>query len=387
MDKAIYYLSALYIGLIPLEAITVTEGMSYGRPVFYALAVLSALNLRKSYRVHPDMKHIKILFIFILFASFSCLWSINVPRTFNQIAKLIQYMMITLVATNYVNSWKKLRGYMIAYCLGCLYIGYLSLTNYDPTAYLRDDEAGNPNENAFMINYAIIFLLIILNKDSLHKWLKYAIYGTILTYAFFIFILGSRNGFIMLVITLITFLFTSVFRRFNLRNIIFSVCLLLCMAYLFQRLPETLIERFMGISSSIDENDLGGRGFIWDSTLEYLPNAGLRLIGGCGWGTFVQFFGQLTGLYQGGHNFFLTIITTLGLIGLGIVLYYLKTLYGYLKTIVAGYDKSRFFYYLLIIIPIVSMMTTNWEGRKWWFIISVFIYQLFKIDQHENCRS
>lgn len=387
MDKALYYLSALYIGLIPLEAITVTEGMSYGRLVFYAMAALSVLSLKKCYSVKPSMKHIRILFVFIIFATFSCSWSINSDRTLDQIAKLIQYMMITLVATNHVDSWKRLRGYMIAYCIGCTYIGFISLTNYDPTAYMRDMEAGNPNENAFMINYGIVFLLVILNREAQLKFLKLVIYATILMFAFFILILGSRNGFIMLVTSIMTFLFTSVFRRFNIKNVIISICLLFGMVYLFQKLPDTLIERFTGISSSIDENDMGGRGDIWNSTIGYLLGADYKLICGCGWGTFVQFFGQLTGRYQGAHNFFLTVITTLGFVGLGIVLYYLKTLYYYLKSIVSRFDKSRFIYYLLLIIPLISMMTTNWESRKWWFIISVFIYQLYKIDRNGYCRA
>lgn len=377
----LYYLSALYIGLIPLEAITVTEGMSYGRLVFYALAAISLLDLKNSFQVTADMKHIKILFVFMAYAAFTTLWSIDMARTFDQLAKLVQYMMITLVATNHAQNWKRLRGYMLAYCLGCLYIGYLSLTNYDPQAYLRDDEAGNPNENAFMINYAIVFLFIILNKDSMKNWMKCIFYGCIMLFSFFIFILGSRNGFIMLIITFITFLYSSVFRRFNFRNVIISIALIVGLYYMFQTLPETLIDRFLGISNSIDDNDFGGRGDIWDLTLAYLPNAGLKLIFGCGWGTFVQFFGQMTGRYQGAHNFFLTVLTTVGIIGFIIVLYYLKTLYNYLKKMISGKDKSLFIYYLLIILPLVSMMTTNWESRKWWFVISIFIFLLYKNER------
>ena len=39
-------------------------------------------------------------------------------------------------------------------------------------------------------------------------------------------------------------------------------------------------------------------------------------------------------------------------------------------------------YYLLLVIPLIAMITTNWESRKWWFIISVFIYTLYRLNKN-----
>ena len=42
MGKIIYILTILYIGLIPMEAITIAEDISYGRIVFILLFAVAA---------------------------------------------------------------------------------------------------------------------------------------------------------------------------------------------------------------------------------------------------------------------------------------------------------------------------------------------------------
>lgn len=36
--------------------------------------------------------------------------------------------------------------------------------------------------------------------------------------------------------------------------------------------------------------------------------------------------------------------------------------------------------YLLLLLPLISMMTTNWESRRWWFLMGVFIYKLYEFS-------
>ena len=89
-------------------------------------------------------------------------------------------------------------------------------------------------------------------------------------------------------------------------------------------------------------------------------------------------FSQYSGQQIGAHNFYLNLLTTTGLIGLSLVLYYLYRLFLYLKLIRI---KNKSVYYLLLIIPLISMITTNWESRKWWFIMSIFIYTLYRLNK------
>lgn len=377
MDKILFLLSTLYIGLIPLEAVTVVENVSYGRLVFIPLLLFSLFDIHSSYNVR-GMKHISILLIFTFYAFLSTCWSILPSRTLYTVVLLLQYMVITLTAINHANTWYRLRTYMLAFAAGCLYIGIISAINYNPLAYLRGFEAGNPNENAFMINYAIIFLLIIIQKDNLKKIYGIILYVMICAFVFFIFISGSRNGVIMMCITLVTFMITSVFTKLNFWSFVSVAIIAFATYYIFAELPETLIDRYIGIGQSIQDKDMAGRGYIWDVTLNYLENHPLIVIFGTGWGTFVEFYKSQTGTIHGAHNFYLNTITTLGVLGLYLLLRYLYILYEYLKKTKILSGKKNIIIYLLLLLPLVSMMTTNWESRKWWFVISIFIYQLYR---------
>lgn len=376
MDKILFLLSTLYIGLIPLEAVTVVENVSYGRLVFIPLLILSFFDIHRSYSVR-GMKHITILLIFTFYAFLSTSWSILPSRTLYTVVLLLQYMAITLIATNHANTWNRLRTYMLAFAAGCLYIGIISAINYNPLAYLRDFEAGNPNENAFMINYAIVFMLIIIQKDNMRKIYSILLYAVVFAFVFFIFISGSRNGVIMMCITLVTFMITSVFTKLNFWSIATVAIIAYATYYLFAELPEALLDRYMGIGQSIQDKDMAGRGYIWDVTLNYLENHPLTILLGTGWGTFVEFYRTQTGTIHGAHNFYLNTLTTLGILGFYLLLRYLYTLYGYLKRTKILPNKKNIIIFLLLFLPLISMMTTNWEARKWWFVISIFIYQLY----------
>lgn len=378
MDKTLFLLSALYIGLIPLEAITVVENVSYGRLVFIPLFLLSLFDISRSYSI-KGLRHISVLILFTLYALLSSCWSISSERTLYTVVLLFQYMAITLIATNHACTWHRLRIYMFAFALGCLYIGYLSVANYNPLNYFRGEEAGNPNENAFMINYAILFLLIIVQKDVFKKWHSILIYSAICFCIFSIFILGSRNGVIMMCVTIVTFMATTVFTKINFWSISTLIIMIAVVYYIFAELPDVLLDRYLGIGENIQNNDMAGRGYIWDVTLNYLENHPLTIAFGTGWGTFVEFYNGQTGMNRGAHNFYLNTLTTLGVFGLALLIKYLCVLFKYLKQTVVLTGKKNLLIYLLLLLPLISMMTTNWEGRKWWFVISIFIYRLYKL--------
>ena len=132
---------------------------------------------------------------------------------------LIQYIIITVLATNVLCDYKRLKWAMIAFCLGCGYIGIASFGEYQVNSavdmsYRSEFTTGNPNENAFMINYAIIFLLIILKNLSHTKRVFHLLcVAGIVVFSYFILILGSRNGIIMLATTLLFYSIPKIYRK------------------------------------------------------------------------------------------------------------------------------------------------------------------------------
>ena len=386
MGKLIYILTILYIGLIPMEAITIAEDISYGRIVFILLFASSLFDISRCYKIKiTEQPHIVILFSFIFYCFISIIWSYDQDETLHRVQLLIQYIIITVLATNVLCDYKRLKWAMIAFCLGCGYIGIASFGEYQVNSavdmsYRSEFTTGNPNENAFMINYAIIFLLIISNNLLRAKqMLNLLCISGIVIFSYFILILGSRNGVIMLATTLLFYSIPKIYRKSSFKSLLAILILILGTLYLFCALPEVVQERYLGIQDQIAENEMAGRGYIWSKIFDMLSQPDFPIIKGTGWGTFIPVFFQYSGLQIGAHNFYLNLLTTTGLIGLSLVLYYLYRLFLYLKLIRI---KNKSVYYLLLVIPLISMITTNWESRKWWFIISVFIYTLYRLNKN-----
>ncbi len=386
MDKVTYLLTVLYIGLIPLEAITIEEGVSYGRIVFIMMFASSLFNVTRNYRLQLNQRpHLGLLLLFIFYCFISALWSIDVDRTLYVIAKMIQWFIITIVATNTLSTYKRLRMAMFAYCVGCLYIGFEGFALYQIYGELSTtgdmlEDFGNRNENAFMINYGIIFLLIINEYlDNKTKILSYVCYGMLLIFIFFILILGSRNGLIMSIAIGVGLFVVTMQDKSRIWALSVFALIIFGTFLFFNSLPDTIQDRYLGIENDIKAGDMSGRGWIWERTLDYIfGNENHNIILGIGWGTFADFFKRHFGVYIGAHNFYLNVFTTAGVVGFGIIIAYLYRLYTYIKKSIV---KKKIVFYMLLIIPLISMMTTNWEGRKWWFVISVFIYQLYYLSK------
>ncbi len=369
-----------------MEAITIAEDISYGRIVFILLFASSLLDIAHCYKIKTtEQPHIVILFSFIFYCFISIIWSYDQNETLHRVQLLIQYMIITVLATNVLCDYKRLKWAMVAFCLGCGYIGIASFGEYQVNSavdmsYRSEFTTGNPNENAFMINYAIIFLLIISTNLSRTKRMSniLCIIGVVI-FSYFILILGSRNGIIMLATTLLFYSIPKICRKRNFKSVLTILILIFGTLYLFFALPATIQERYLGIQDQIAENEMAGRGYIWGKTFDMLSQPGFPIIQGTGWGTFITVFSQYSGQQIGAHNFYLNLLTTTGLIGLSLVVYYLYRLFLYLKLIKT---KNKSVYYLLLVIPLISMLTTNWESRKWWFIISIFIYTLYRLNKN-----
>lgn len=369
-----------------MEAITIAEDISYGRIVFILLFASSLFDISRCYKIKiTEQPHIVILFSFIFYCFISIIWSYDQDETLHRVQLLLQYIIITVLATNVLCDYKRLKWAMIAFCLGCGYIGITSLGEYQinsaiDMSYRSEFTTGNPNENAFMINYAIIFLLIILKNLSHTKRVFHLLcVAGIVVFSYFILILGSRNGIIMLATTLLFYSIPKICRKRNFKSVLTILILIFGTLYLFFALPKTIQERYLGIQDQIAENEMAGRGYIWGKTFDMLSQPGFPIIQGTGWGTFITVFSQYSGQQIGAHNFYLNLLTTTGLIGLSLVVYYLYRLFLYLKLIKI---KNKSVYYLLLVIPLISMLTTNWESRKWWFIISIFIYTLYRLNKN-----
>ncbi len=373
LKKLTVFLTILVIAFTPLDAIEISEGSNttLGRYFFIAMFVSALLSGDIGLNKQPSV--FKILTAFIVWAFATTTWSVAPEVTFGRILLLIQYVIIFVVMVNVLNTQKNLKRAMIGWIIGSAYIAYKTATDFSQFAYSGDslyrvETFGNPNENSFMLCYALLFCYLI-DKTKLRipsiVFTAYSVYAIVAN--------GSRMGIILFVIAV--YAFCVQLWQAKKRWYVFAIvpCIIIGGIYVLNHIPTATLMRIMGIVKNIEDGDLSHREDIWGTTFDMLNNNQLWYIVGCGWGAFTIAIKASYGYNIGAHNFYLDLIATTGIVGFSFVMYYLHRLYIIIKRTC----KVTIMNYLMLGLPMISMMSTNWQSRRWWFLMGAFIYLIY----------
>lgn len=373
LTKLTYFFCVLVVAFTPLDALEITQGsnVTLGR-YFFILMAASAL-FSGSLRLKRTIPIFNILVCFIVWAFFTSLWSVDIEVTLGRIAYLLQYAIIFVVMVNVLNSPRRLSVAMIGWILGTSYIAYMSAMDFSANADMTDglyrvSEFGNPNENSFMLCYALVFCFLIDKTKMRLLSILFAAFA-----AFTIIANGSRMGVIMFVASMLAFcveLWQAKKRWYVLALI---PAFIFMGAYEFNHIPTATLMRILGITSDIEEGNTAHRNEIWRAALVMIQYNPLYALIGCGWGAFQIAIKHYYGVAIGAHNFYLDLLTTTGVVGLSIVLRYLWKLFLLIKKTF----KSNVMNYMMLLLPMISMMSTNWQSRRWWFMMGAFIYLIY----------
>lgn len=379
-DKLTYYFCVLVIGFTPLDALTISDNLTLGYVFFLLMTICAVLsgNLMLP-KIMP--KYVKTLIAFVVWAALTSIWSYNMETTLYRVLYLIQYFMIVLVMLNVISTPKRLKVVLGAWVLGALYVAIKTASNFSTFAVNTDDlyrvgEFGNPNENSFMLVWALIFVYLI---DNTKKKIPSLFFTLVSVYA--IVANGSRMGFILFVVTLMGFVLSFFKRKMN---PLYVVAILIALyaggGFLMQYIPDASLSRFMMIGTNIETHELSNRDIIWAAAFKALYTNPQYLLVGSGWGTFNEAIRIYTGYAIGSHNFYINVLMTTGIVGMSIIVRYLYVLYKYISKTV----NHTIITYLILVIPLISMCSTNWDSRRWWFLMGTFIYLIFKTDNLGN---
>lgn len=382
--KLTFFFCVLVIGFTPLDALTISDNLTLGYVFFILMTVCAVLS--RSLTLPKNMPQFtKLLIGFIIWAALTSIWSYNIETTLYRVMYLIQYFIIVLVMLNVINTSKRLKIVLGAWALGALYIAIKTATDFSTFAtnssdLYRVEDFGNPNENSFMLVWALIFVYLI---DDTKRKIPSLSFTLVSAYA--IVANGSRMGFILFVVTLFGFIFSLLNKKTNPLHIV-ALLLLLYIGgcFLMQYIPESSLSRFMAIGSNIENHELAHRDIIWLAAYNALSTNPQYLLLGSGWGTFNEAIQLYAGYAIGAHNFYINILMTTGLVGMSIVLRYLYVLYKYINKTV----NHTVITYLVLVVPLISMSSTNWDSRRWWFLMGTFIYLILKTNNigNENAR-
>lgn len=380
LNKLTYFFCVLVVAFTPLDALEITQGsnVTIGR-YFFILMAASAL-FSGSLRLKRTILIFKVLVCFIVWAFFTSLWSVDIAITLERIAYLLQYAIIFVVMVNVLNTPRRLSVAMIGWILGTSYIAYLSAMDFSANAAMSDglyrvSEFGNPNENSFMLCYALVFCFLI---DKTKMRLFSILFAAFAASA--IIANGSRMGIIMFVVSMFAFgveLWQAKKRWYVLALI---PAFIFMGAYELNHIPTATLMRILGVTSDIEDGNMAHRNEIWQSALVLIQNNPLYAFIGCGWGTFAVAIKRYQGIAIGAHNFYIDLLTTTGAVGLSIILYYLWKLFLLIKNTF----RANIMNYMMLLLPIISMMSTNWQSRRWWFMMGAFIYLIYKTDNFNN---
>ncbi|MCM1033606.1 MAG: O-antigen ligase family protein [Odoribacter sp.] len=372
--KLTLFFTILVIAFTPLDAIEISQGSNTTLGRYFFIAMAASALFSGDLIPKQSTGIFKLLVGFILWASLSTLWSVAPDVTFSRILLLIQYAVIFVVMVNVLDTPTKLRLAMCGWIIGSAYIAYKTATDYSQYAVGSDRlyrvlAYGNPNENCFMLCYALVFCYII-DKTKLRipsiVFTAYSIFAVIAN--------GSRMGIILFVIAVSAFCVQLWQSKKRWYVYLLVPCIISGGMYMLDHIPTATLMRILGIIDNIEEGDLANRQNIWEATFEMLNANSLWYIIGCGWGAFPVAIRDFLGYNKGAHNFYLDLIASTGFIGFSIVMYYLKKLFS----IIRKTNKATIMNYLMLGLPMISMMSTNWQSRRWWFIMGALIYLIYK---------
>lgn len=385
MQKLLYVSCLLVIGLTATDAITIIADVTYGRLSFILMLFL-ALFTPKILLPNND-NYIKILFFFTLFVGITIPFSQYSDVAFNRFLYLIQYLLIVIIVGNVIQSKKQIFNMLFAYCLGTLFVAYSMFQSYSSNMIIQSEEVyqietiGNPNENSFLIVYAFVIAFILLkNKVYNSKVINIILYLSTIVYVIAVFSSGSRMGMILMIISASIILISIL--KLRIKTIILIAIMGVAILYLVNNyITDRTIERMFNIANDIKNLNLAGREWIWNKAGMMIDSNNFNWFIGEGWGTFPYAFQHFTGVFKGAHNFYIAVLFSTGIIGCVIVfIYFINLLLKLLKY----KRKEEFLYFLLLLIPLISMMSTNWDGRRWWFLIGLFIYKINYLTNLQN---
>lgn len=386
LKKLTLLFTILVVAFTPLDAIEISEdsGITLGRYFFIAMTFFAFWS--KDIVLTRSVSIFKTLVCFIIWALMTATWSINPEISIQRVLYLIQYSIIFIVMVNVLTTQKRLKLAIIGWILATVYIAVNTIMDFAQNAYTTKDlyrvyDFGNSNENSFMLCYGLIFCYII-DKTRLRIP---SVLMTVIS-AFAIAANGARMGAILFIIALFAFC-TQLWQSKKQRWYILALvpCLIVGGVYMYEHLPKATLMRMMGIAENIESGKLANRENIWAAALEMLHDNPLWCLLGSGWGTFNLAIEDYLGRSRGAHNFYLDLLTTTGIVGLGIVLYYLWQLWG----IIRKTKKTTIINYLMLGLPMISMFSTNWQSRRWWFMMGAIIYLIYttgNFAKHERAK-
>ena len=374
LKAAALWVVAAFVFSIPYEnGVSVPGVGSLARLVGIAAIAVTIVSLFKEGRLRMRVPSLFLLMAaaYLVWSAASYLWSIDPPRTLGRVTSLAQLVAMAWMIHQVAVTQKQRDVLAQAFVFGAYAAVMLALAVrvLSPETAYRD--VGGMNPNWFSIGCAlaipVAWGLALRVRNRALFWV-YALYPA---FALIVVVLAaSRGGLITALVALSVIPLTMPRLTYARRAMIVAVLVLFAggvAALGPQSFPELApnIDRLLRAPEELAGGTLTGRTTIWEHGFDAFYDAP---IAGYGSGTFSRVVAEGLGRPRGAHNGYLSVIVSVGLIGLALYV-------GMM--IVAGVSgalepQRRLELLVLLATVAVALMPANIEHTKSvWFVLSL----------------
>jgi hypothetical protein len=311
-----------------------------------------------------------LLVVWVILTNF---WTVSPEYSLVSTFTYVQMLAFVWLIWEFGRTDKDRQNLMRAYVLGAyiavLFILYLVFTTSNIGFERFTVTDSEPGEVALMLALAMpmSWYLSLIDPSRVRTWV-YRLYVPLGCMA--VACTASRQGFISTLIAL-TFVVWTVSRlRLGFK---LSLCLLVPAAAFVavQVVPPDSFERLWTIADEVDGGTMNGRTLIWRAGIETFAD---RPLGGLGTGAFVKGVEHELGFEMGAHNTYLSILSSLGLIGFMLFMAVLITAWLSATWLSArSMDSLQWRLWCILFLTLaVGINAISWEHREpTWFVVGL----------------
>ncbi len=352
IDAFIY---AIYAALIPLNMILNFTGNTINRYVgIIAAAFIGMAVLMKRKKGLKMSKPVASLIVFTIWCTLSLFWSVHQRTSMGQYITFISSVALCLICVIRNFNARELRLIKKFMVIPSAVLVFYLEPNKD-VSWSRgtiSNSTGHADQNGLAANMLFAFWVAIdLYSTTERKSAKifYAVCAVIIVIG--MFFIASRGAILALMISAIIYIFTFNKEKIKFTTIFITLTACALIYFILTVLDFTSMER-LSIESILEDAGTG-RFDIWEHLFAYMGrDSVLRTFGGYGFGTETLVTRMAVGQYLGIHNTYLEYFFTTGIIGLGLMVWFL---FSVLKNAKKNDDKIAIILWVSLIIICIPL--------------------------------
>ena len=346
------------------------------------------------FRVRPVPATVGLLSLFVTLLYASSLWAIEPTDAILYAFRFLLCLVAVFLIYDTFRSWKEIQIALQAYVVG-LYAVFIQIfiTYLQGRPQLSDGRYGadgiHPNHAAVMLGSGLaVAWLLAVGEKPLNTFWRVLNFSYILAALYGVMLTGSRGGFIACVPSLIV-ICIHLFRKPGSAVITAGIFFAALPGLLANPSVQKNIERIGSISESASADGFTGRGDRWKAAIEIFKDNPIIGVGAGGYRPATRDYGTYaihseTGEPLGAHSSYLQFASELGIVGLGIFLGLLLSIFLNYRKLLPGYRLAFMTGLLSLANAMISEMI---EARYFtWIFIGIGL-SVAKISQLERAAA